>query len=173
MPASKAIRFGPSLVPFQYILGSVLGFLLLSQIQRRRYLTAVYSLLSNFYLHVYLLGGGDSGHSAVGFHSAHLRSRLVGNQCNYRSNYVCLMNCYHRNVCSVVCVGVGNIFTQPLAGNGRLRRLHYSGFVGRNVDSLSCMKYVSCFSYCTPILSTSYQAPQLAYVTANQTLWVI
>jgi hypothetical protein len=45
---------------------------------------------------------------------------------------------------------------------------------GRNVDNLSCMKYISYFSYLRPILSrTNHQAPQLTGVTTNQTLWVI
>jgi hypothetical protein len=63
--------------------------------------------------------------------------------CNYRGNCICLVNCYHRNACSVLCAGlgtrvanrylamddftVGTIFTQPLAVNGSLRRLRYSG----------------------------------------------
>jgi hypothetical protein len=39
---------------------------------------------------------------------------------------------------------------------------------GRNVDNLSCMNYVSCFSYHRPILSTTnHQAPQLTDVTTN------
>jgi hypothetical protein len=107
-----------------------------------------------------------------------LKSPRVGNHCNYRGNFICSVNCCHRNACSVLCVGVGmlstnihlvmgdftvaTIFTEPLAGNGRLRRLCYSGFVGRNVDSLSCMNYVSYFSYHRPLLSTSHhQAAQL------------
>jgi hypothetical protein len=36
---------------------------------------------------------------------------------------------------------VGTMFTQPLADNGRLRRLRF-GFVGRKVDKLSCMNYI-------------------------------
>jgi hypothetical protein len=40
--------------------------------------------------------------------------------------------------------------------------------VGRSVDKLSCMNYVSYFSYHRPILSTSnHQAPQLTDVTTN------
>jgi hypothetical protein len=66
-----------------------------------------------------------------GFHSALLRSRRVGDHCNYSGNRICLVNC-HRNSCSVLCVGVGTrlanrylvmgdftvgtMFTQPLAG---------------------------------------------------------
>jgi endonuclease/exonuclease/phosphatase (EEP) superfamily protein YafD len=39
---------------------------------------------------------------------------------------------------------------------------------GRNVDNLSCMNYVSYFSYHRPILSrTNHQAPQLTDVTTN------
>jgi hypothetical protein len=39
---------------------------------------------------------------------------------------------------------------------------------GRNVANLSCMNYVSYFSYHRPILSrTSYQASQLTDVTTN------
>jgi hypothetical protein len=39
---------------------------------------------------------------------------------------------------------------------------------GRNVDNLSCMTYVSYFSYHRPILSrTNHQAPQLTDVTTN------
>jgi hypothetical protein len=57
---------------------------------------------------------------------------------------------------------VGTMFTQPLADNGRLRRLRYSGFVGPNVDNLSCMNYVSYFSYHRPVLSTTnHQISQL------------
>jgi hypothetical protein len=63
----------------------------------------------------------------------------------------------YTNAFSVLCVSVGmrlvisdltvgTMFTQPLAGNGRLRQLHYSGFIGRNVDNISCMNYVSYFS---------------------------
>jgi hypothetical protein len=100
---------------------------------------------------IYLLGGHDSRHSPIGFHSALLKSPFVGNHCNL----ICLVNCYHWNACSVLCVGVGThlancylamgdftvgtVFTQPLAGNGRLRQLRYSGFIGQNVDNLSCM----------------------------------
>jgi hypothetical protein len=40
-------------------------------------------------------------------------------------------------------------------------------FLG-NVDNLSCMNYVSYFSYHRPILSTTnHQAPQLTDVTTN------
>jgi hypothetical protein len=61
---------------------------------------------------------------------------------------------------------VGTMFTQPLVGNGCLRRLRFP--VGRNVDKLSCMNYVSYFSYNRPILSTTnHQAPQLTDVTMN------
>jgi hypothetical protein len=56
---------------------------------------------------VYLLGGRDSRHSPVGFHSALLRSSRVGNHCNYRGNRICQVNYYHRNACSELCVGVG------------------------------------------------------------------
>jgi hypothetical protein len=39
---------------------------------------------------------------------------------------------------------------------------------GRNVDNLSCMNYVSYFSYHRPVLSrTNHQAPQLTDVTTN------
>jgi hypothetical protein len=39
---------------------------------------------------------------------------------------------------------------------------------GRNVDNLSCMNYVSCFSYHRSILNiTNHQAPQLTDVTTN------
>jgi endonuclease/exonuclease/phosphatase (EEP) superfamily protein YafD len=39
---------------------------------------------------------------------------------------------------------------------------------GRNVNNLSCMHYVSYFSYHRPILSTTnQQAPQLTDVTTN------
>jgi hypothetical protein len=39
---------------------------------------------------------------------------------------------------------------------------------GRNVDNLSCMNYVSYFSYQTSILSiNNHQAPQLTNVTTN------
>jgi endonuclease/exonuclease/phosphatase (EEP) superfamily protein YafD len=39
---------------------------------------------------------------------------------------------------------------------------------GRNVDNLSCMNYVSYFSYHRPILSrTNHHAPQLTDVTTN------
>jgi hypothetical protein len=39
---------------------------------------------------------------------------------------------------------------------------------GRKVDHLSCMNYVSYFSYHRPILSrTNHQAPQLTNVTTN------
>jgi hypothetical protein len=63
---------------------------------------------------------------------------------------------------------VGTIFSQPVAGNGRLRRLRYSGFVARNVDNLSCMNFVSYFSYRRPILSTTnHQSPQLDDVATN------
>jgi hypothetical protein len=64
---------------------------------------------------------------------------------------------------------VGTIFTQTLADNGPLRQLRYSGFVGRNVDNLSCMDYVSYFSYHRPILSTAnHQALQLTDVTTTK-----
>jgi hypothetical protein len=44
---------------------------------------------------------------------------------------------------------------------------------GRNVANLSCMNYVSYFSYHRFILSrTNQQAPQLTNVTTNLTLWV-
>jgi hypothetical protein len=44
----------------------------------------------------------------------------------------------------------------------------------RKVDNLSCMNYVSYFSYLRSILSrTNHQAPQLTDVTTNYTLWVI
>jgi hypothetical protein len=65
---------------------------------------------------------------------------------NYRGNRVCLLSCYHRNACSVLCARVatrlancylvmgdfsmGTIFIQPLTANGRLRLLRYSCFVG-------------------------------------------
>jgi hypothetical protein len=76
-----------------------------------------------------------------------------GNHFTYRGNRTSLVNCCHRNVCSVLCVGVGmhltnrylvigdftegTIFIQPLAGNGGLRRFLYSGFVGRIADKFS------------------------------------
>jgi hypothetical protein len=113
-----------------------------------------------------------------------------GNHCNSHGNHMCLVNYCHRNACSVLCFGVGTrlanhylvmgdftvgtMFTQPLAGNVQLHRLRNSGFVGRNVDNLSCMSYISHFNYHRPILSTTnHQAPQLTDVTTNEVLWVI
>jgi hypothetical protein len=65
-------------------------------------------------------------------------------------------------------ITVGTKFTQPLAGNERLRRLCYSGFVGRNVDNVFCMNYVSYFSYHKPILSiTNKQGPHLTDAPTN------
>jgi hypothetical protein len=55
---------------------------------------------------IYLLGGHDSRHTPVGFHSALLRLPCVRSHCNYRGDCICLVNCYHRNVCSVLCFGV-------------------------------------------------------------------
>jgi hypothetical protein len=141
----NTIRFGSSLVPSQDLLDSAFGFCPLTS--------------------AWLLGGCGSRHSHAGFQSSLLRSR---------GNHICLENC-RRNACSVLCVGVGTrlanryvvmgdftvgtMFTQPLASNGRLRRLRSSGFVGRNVDNLSCMNYVSYL--------TNHQAPQLTDVTTD------
>jgi hypothetical protein len=164
----------------------------------------------------------------------------VGNHCNYHGNRICLVNCCHRNVCSVLCVEVGmclanhylvmgdftveTMLNRPLAGNGRLQNVlsfwqrevvricqsywrvtltpmwkiiamkdtfeldvlpdlsqettssnYCTDMVfGRNVDNLSCMNYVSYFSYHRPILiTTNHQAPQLTDVPTNYTLWVI
>jgi hypothetical protein len=96
-------------------------------------------LTSNFWL--CMLGSRDGRHSPVGLHSSLLTSRHIGNHCSYRGNHICLVNCYHRNACSVLCVGVGTLlanrylvmgdfnvgtlFTQSFAGNGRLRRLRF------------------------------------------------
>jgi hypothetical protein len=81
---------------------------------------------------LYLLGGRDSRHSPIRFHSALLRLRYIGNHCNYHGNHMCLVNCCHRKACSVLCIGVGTrlancylvmgdvtvgaMFAQPLAG---------------------------------------------------------
>jgi hypothetical protein len=63
---------------------------------------------------------------------------------------------------------VGTMFTQPLAGNGHLWLTLLSSFVGQNVDKLSCVNYVSYFSYHRPILGTTdHQAPQLTVQTKH------
>jgi hypothetical protein len=137
-----------------------------------------------------VFGGRDSRHSPVGFRSPLLRLPRIRNHCNYRGNRICLVNCCHRNACSVLCFGVstrlanrylvlgdftvGKMFTQPLAGNGSLRRLRYFDFVGWNVGNLSCMNYVSYFSYQRRILNTTnHRAPQLTDLTTDWTLRVI
>jgi hypothetical protein len=49
-----------------------------------------------------LLGGRDSRHSSVGFHSALLRSPRVGSHCNCRGNRICLVNYCHGKACSML-----------------------------------------------------------------------
>jgi hypothetical protein len=68
-------------------------------------LFGVFWLLSKLYL--YLLGGRDSWHSPVRFHSAVSIWPLIGNHCNYRANRNCLVNCCHINLYSVLCFVVG------------------------------------------------------------------
>jgi hypothetical protein len=69
-----------------------------------------------------------------------LRSRCVGNNCNYRGNRICyrvfayspnLGTCVVNRYLAMVVFSdstAGTMFTQPLAGNGRLLWLWYSAF---------------------------------------------